>query len=44
VVVGIIEKQRKASNYGRWKMARSKVIRHVSSMIYQEMKANYNLL
>jgi len=44
VVVGIIEKQRKAKNYGRWKMARSKVIRHVSSMIYQEMKANYNLL
>lgn len=44
VVVGIIEKQKKARNYGRWKMARSKVIRHVSSMIYQEMKANYNLL
>ncbi len=44
VVVGIIEKQRAANNYGRWQMARSNVIRHVSSMIYREMKANYNLL
>ncbi|HIJ91264.1 MAG: class A beta-lactamase-related serine hydrolase [Desulfobulbaceae bacterium] len=43
VVVGIIEKQNKASNYGRWKMARSNVIRKVSSMIYQAMKTNYNL-
>lgn len=44
VVVGIIEKQNKARNYGRWKMARSNVIRKVSSMIYQVMKADYNLL
>jgi beta-lactamase class A len=44
VVVGIIEKQRATGNYGHWAMARGNVIRHVSSMIYQEMKANYNLL
>ena len=44
VVVGIIEKQHKARNYGRWKMVRSKVIRGASSLIYQEMKENYNLL
>ena len=44
VIVGIIEKQRAAGNYGQWAMARSNVIRQVSSMIYQEMKANYNLL
>lgn len=43
VIVGIIEKQRSASNYGHWAMARGNVIRQVSSMIYQEMKANYNL-
>lgn len=44
VVVGIIEKQGKAGNYGHWKMARGNVIREISSMIYQEMKADYNLL
>ncbi|MDP2756191.1 MAG: serine hydrolase [Desulfurivibrionaceae bacterium] len=44
VVVGIIEKQSKAGNYGRWKMERGNVIRRISSMIYQKMKANYNLL
>jgi len=44
VIVGIIEKQRSASNYGHWAMARGNVIRQISSMIYQEMKANYNLL
>jgi len=44
VVVGIIEKQRSAGNYGHWAMARGNVIRKISSMIYQEMKANYNLL
>ena len=44
VVVGIIEKQGRADNYGRWEMARGNVIRHVSSMIYQAMKASYNLL
>jgi beta-lactamase class A len=44
VVVGIIEKQRAAGNYGHWAMARGNVIRQVSDMIYQEMKANYNLL
>jgi beta-lactamase class A len=44
VVVGIIEKQRKTRNYGHWQMARGNVIRRVSSMIYQVMKATYDLL
>lgn len=44
VVVGIIEKQRKTRNYGHWQMARGNVIRHISAMIYQVMKANYDLL
>lgn len=44
VVVGIIEKQSRAGNYGRWKMERGNVIRKISSMIYQAMKANYNLV
>ena len=44
VVVGIIEKQNKAGNYGHWMKARGNVIRQISSMIYQKMKANYNLL
>lgn len=43
VVVGIIEKQRKTRNYGRWAMSRGNVIRQVSSMIYQAMKTTYNL-
>jgi beta-lactamase class A len=44
VVVGIIEKQNKAGNYGHWMKARGNVIRRISSMIYEKMKANYNLL
>jgi len=44
IVVGIIEKEHKARNYGRWNMARSNVIRSISSLIYKEMKENYNLL
>ncbi|MFC1513316.1 serine hydrolase [Thermodesulfobacteriota bacterium] len=44
IVVGIIEKQHKARNYGRWKMVRSNVIRGASSLIYKEMKQHYNLL
>ncbi len=44
VVVGIIEKQSKAGNYGHWAMARGNVIRKISSMIYQTMKVTYNLL
>ncbi len=44
VVVGIIEKEHKARDYGSWKMARSNVIRHVSTMVYEKMKESYNLL
>ncbi|MHB1014244.1 MAG: serine hydrolase [Desulfurivibrionaceae bacterium] len=44
VVVGIIEKQGRDGNYGRWEMARGNVIRHVSSLTYQKMKADYHLL
>lgn len=44
VIVGIIEKQRAAGNYGHWAMTRGNVIRRISSMIYQTMKTTYNLL
>ena len=44
VVVGIIEKKQRAGNYGLWKMVRSNVIRGASTMIYESMKKNYNLL
>jgi len=44
VVVGIIEKKSKASNYGQWAMTRGNVIRKISSKIYQAMKSTYNLL
>ena len=44
VVVGIIEKKQRAGNYGLWKMVRSNVIRGASTMIYEAMKKNYNLI
>ena len=44
VVVGIIEKEHRAGNYGVWKMVRGNVIRGASTMIYEAMKEDYNLL
>jgi beta-lactamase class A len=43
-IVGIIERRSRPSYYGRWKMARSNVIRQVSTLVYEEMKKKYQLL
>jgi len=43
-IVGIIERRSRPSYYGRWKMARSNVIRQVSTLVYKEMKKQYQLL
>ena len=43
-IVGIIERRSRPSYYGRWQMARSNVIRQVSTMVYKEMKKKYQLL
>ncbi len=44
VVVGIIERESRPGNYGRWMASRSKVIREVSTMVYKEMKREHKLL
>jgi len=43
-IVGIIERRSRPPYYGRWKMARSNVIREVSTLVYEEMKKKYQLL
>jgi beta-lactamase class A len=43
-IVGIIERRSRPSYYGRWQMARSNVIRQVSTLVYKEMKKKYQLL
>ncbi|MFV0439454.1 MAG: serine hydrolase [Desulfopila sp.] len=42
-IVGIIERSSRATNYGNWMMARGDVIRQVSTLVYQEMKKQYQL-
>lgn len=44
IVVGIIEKEKRAGNYGHWMASRSNVIRNVSSLIYSSLKEKYGLL
>jgi len=44
ILVGIIEKQKRAGNYGRWMASRSNVIRNVSSLVYRDLKKKYGLL
>lgn len=44
VVVGIIERQSRPPDYGRWMASRGKVIRQVSTMVYKEMKREHQLL
>ena len=43
-IVGVIEKKKRPHDYSRWQMARGNVIRKVSSMVYSELKSQYNLL
>ncbi len=42
--IGIIEKQRRARNYGQWARSRSNVIRSISGMVYDDMKQRYPLV
>ncbi len=42
--VGIIERNRKAKNYGRWISDRSSTMRENSDLIYNFMRKRYNLL
>lgn len=43
-IVGVIEKKKRPHNYSQWQIARGNVIRKVSSMVYRELKTEYNLL
>ncbi len=44
VIVGIIERRSKAPNYGQWMNSRGRVIREVSTLVYEEMKKEHHLL
>lgn len=44
VIVGIIERRSRPSDYGRWMDSRSRVIREVSTLVYEEMKKEHQLL
>jgi beta-lactamase class A len=43
-IVGIIERRNKARDYGQWMASRSKVIREVSSLVYEGLKKEHRLL
>jgi beta-lactamase class A len=43
-LVGIIERSSRPSNYGNWMLTRGNVIRQVSTIVYEEMKRQYQLL
>ena len=42
--VGIIEKRHRTRHYSRWARNRSAVIRHVSSLVYRDLKSRYHLV
>ncbi len=43
-IVGIIERRSKASNYGQWMASRGRVIREVSTLVYEGLKKDHQLL
>ena len=43
IMIGIIEKSSRASNYSSWIYARGKIIRGVSDLVYVNLKNNYGL-
>ncbi len=43
-IVGIIERESRADNYGSWVSSRGKVIRQVSTLVYEELKKTHQLL
>lgn len=44
VVVGIIERKSRAANYGQWMNSRGNVLRQISTLVYEEMKKEHQLL
>ena len=44
VVVGIIERKSRASNYGQWMNSRGRVLRQISTLVYEELKKEHQLL
>lgn len=44
VIVGIIERKSKAPNYGQWMNSRGRVIRDISTLVYEELKKEHQLL
>jgi len=43
VLVGIIERSSRPSDYGRWMKSRSNVIREVSTLVYKQLKRDHQL-
>ncbi len=43
-LVGVIERDTRAANYGDWMLTRGNVIRQVSTLVYKELKKQYKLL
>ena len=43
-IVGIIERRSKASDYGQWMASRGRVIREVSTLVYEGLKRDHQLL
>jgi beta-lactamase class A len=43
-IVGIIERRNKARDYGQWMASRSRVIRDVSTIVYEGLKKDHRLL
>jgi len=43
-LVGVIERDTRASDYGNWMLTRGNVIRQVSTLVYKEMKKQYKVL
>ncbi len=43
-IVGVIETRSRASDYGQWMGSRGKIIRQVSTLVYQELKKENKLL
>ncbi len=44
VIVGIIERKSSASNYGQWMHSRGRVIRDISTLVYEELKKEHQLM
>ena len=43
-IVGIIERRNKARDYGQWMASRSRVIREVSTLVYEGLRKEHQLL